>query len=118
MDWCLRGPQDRKQSEWAVRGSKEKGPGGEKQPKKHAPKMPGNALCAQDAAAREHANVSRRSQQHYATHEKMHSGGNSVFRSEEHTSELQSRLHLVCRLLLEKKKKHHQTHAIAQLDTN
>src|SRR5687768_18227546 len=26
------------------------------------------------------------------------------FRSEEHTSELQSRLHLVCRLLLEKKK--------------
>src|SRR5437870_7496985 len=29
---------------------------------------------------------------------------------EEHTSELQSRGHLVCRLLLEKKKKQHQTH--------
>src|SRR2546429_3124935 len=29
----------------------------------------------------------------------------SKWRSEEHTSELQSRLHLVCRLLLEKKKK-------------
>src|SRR2546422_5944126 len=29
-------------------------------------------------------------------------------RSEEHTSELQSRLHLVCRLLLEKKKNKHQ----------
>src|SRR5216684_5296376 len=29
----------------------------------------------------------------------------SDLRSEEHTSELQSRLHLVCRLLLEKKKK-------------
>src|SRR5687768_18259729 len=29
----------------------------------------------------------------------------SSYRSEEHTSELQSRLHLVCRLLLEKKKK-------------
>src|SRR2546422_6474263 len=29
-------------------------------------------------------------------------------RSEEHTSELQSRLHLVCRLLLEKKKTPHQ----------
>src|SRR2546422_7115352 len=29
-------------------------------------------------------------------------------RSEEHTSELQSRLHLVCRLLLEKKKQTHQ----------
>src|SRR2546429_3667345 len=30
-------------------------------------------------------------------------GANPVVRSEEHTSELQSRLHLVCRLLLEKK---------------
>src|SRR2546422_9220150 len=30
----------------------------------------------------------------------------AVTRSEEHTSELQSRLHLVCRLLLEKKKNH------------
>src|SRR2546429_1658591 len=30
--------------------------------------------------------------------------GNDIERSEEHTSELQSRLHLVCRLLLEKKK--------------
>src|SRR2546422_1354571 len=29
----------------------------------------------------------------------------AAHRSEEHTSELQSRLHLVCRLLLEKKKK-------------
>src|SRR2546422_8143175 len=31
-------------------------------------------------------------------------------RSEEHTSELQSRLHLVCRLLLEKKKKQTSRH--------
>src|SRR2546429_2303789 len=31
-------------------------------------------------------------------------GAKSPTRSEEHTSELQSRLHLVCRLLLEKKK--------------
>src|SRR2546429_3487650 len=31
-------------------------------------------------------------------------------RSEEHTSELQSRLHLVCRLLLEKKKNHDCCH--------
>src|SRR6266699_5717471 len=30
-------------------------------------------------------------------------------RSEEHTSELQSRPHLVCRLLLEKKTHHHST---------
>src|SRR3712207_9557346 len=32
----------------------------------------------------------------------------SVLRSEEHTSELQSRQYLVCRLLLEKKKKYTQ----------
>src|SRR2546422_3875279 len=32
-------------------------------------------------------------------------GPGDAGRSEEHTSELQSRLHLVCRLLLEKKKK-------------
>src|SRR2546422_8569950 len=31
-----------------------------------------------------------------------------TIRSEEHTSELQSRLHLVCRLLLEKKKKNNK----------
>src|SRR2546422_1103541 len=31
-------------------------------------------------------------------------GAQGAARSEEHTSELQSRLHLVCRLLLEKKK--------------
>src|SRR2546422_4122858 len=34
-----------------------------------------------------------------------HFESRGVVRSEEHTSELQSRLHLVCRLLLEKKKK-------------
>src|SRR5690625_6623274 len=33
------------------------------------------------------------------------SGSDATSRSEEHTSELQSRGHLVCRLLLEKKKK-------------
>src|SRR5690348_16190838 len=32
-------------------------------------------------------------------------GGDTAMRSEEHTSELQSPVHLVCRLLLEKKKK-------------
>src|SRR5256884_5347420 len=37
-------------------------------------------------------------------------------RSEEHTSELQSRLHLVCRLLLEKKKEYHKhIHHLAQV---
>src|SRR5258708_13777258 len=42
----------------------------------------------------------------------LHPGGrlpdpNNLKRSEEHTSELQSPDHLVCRLLLEKKKIHH-----------
>src|SRR5438876_2174671 len=35
------------------------------------------------------------------------STGALISRSEEHTSELQSPVHLVCRLLLEKKKKQH-----------
>src|SRR2546422_6069796 len=40
-----------------------------------------------------------------------------VVRSEEHTSELQSRLHLVCRLLLEKKKTKKSTKTEIPLDT-
>src|ERR1041385_9569920 len=36
-------------------------------------------------------------------------GSGKIRRSEEHTSELQSRLHLVCRLLLEKKNKYQST---------
>src|SRR4051794_41713478 len=40
-----------------------------------------------------------------ASHEQSHWSS----RSEEHTSELQSPVHLVCRLLLEKKKKPHLT---------
>src|SRR2546422_8306724 len=38
------------------------------------------------------------------THPGLHKEKKGSPRSEEHTSELQSRLHLVCRLLLEKKK--------------
>src|SRR2546422_8585051 len=38
---------------------------------------------------------------------RSHDGPGAAPRSEEHTSELQSRLHLVCRLLLEKKKNTH-----------
>src|SRR5215813_8799853 len=41
-------------------------------------------------------------------------GWSTAGRSEEHTSELQSRPHLVCRLLLEKKKEIHQL--VADLD--
>src|SRR5690554_7490572 len=46
--------------------------------------------------------------------------GNMAFqadRSEEHTSELQSRPHLVCRLLLEKKKKN-KNHTVSTSDTS
>src|SRR5260370_24996453 len=38
-------------------------------------------------------------------HVRRYNCGESLSRSEEHTSELQSHLNLVCRLLLEKKKK-------------
>src|SRR5689334_24454665 len=37
------------------------------------------------------------------THEQRRADAMSAMRSEEHTSELQSQFHLVCRLLLEKK---------------
>src|SRR2546422_11540993 len=40
-----------------------------------------------------------------------------LVRSEEHTSELQSRLHLVCRLLLEKKKKNRLRDVVSQRET-
>src|SRR2546429_4624329 len=43
----------------------------------------------------------------YWRQERKMMGVAALRRSEEHTSELQSRLHLVCRLLLEKKKKTH-----------
>src|SRR2546429_7187520 len=39
-----------------------------------------------------------------------HEAAQIALRSEEHTSELQSRLHLVCRLLLEKKKQEPNPH--------
>src|SRR3712207_7289907 len=42
----------------------------------------------------------------------VHTGQHYDERSEEHTSELQSRQYLVCRLLLEKKKKIYTNHRI------
>src|SRR3989449_4009112 len=42
--------------------------------------------------------------------------GRRCGRSEEHTSELQSRLHLVCRLLLEKKKKKITNHTVCRIE--
>src|SRR5215208_2506787 len=46
----------------------------------------------------------RRQLHHRRGHASRRSRGHGAGRSEEHTSELQSRGHLVCRLLLEKKK--------------
>src|SRR5438876_2465738 len=48
-----------------------------------------------------------------ADHARLVDGlGDAPQRSEEHTSELQSPVHLVCRLLLEKKKEHHGHHRL------
>src|SRR5215813_14954446 len=44
-------------------------------------------------------------------------GHRAAARSEEHTSELQSRPHLVCRLLLEKKKKKKKTNKVNKNNT-
>src|SRR2546422_1334210 len=62
--------------------------------------------------AREGALRSRARQRPAARRRPGEHGG---VRSEEHTSELQSRLHLVCRLLLEKKKKDTQKSLIDSL---
>src|SRR5438105_7786611 len=43
--------------------------------------------------------------QAFAVRAKSHAVDSALVRSEEHTSELQSRVELVCRLLLEKKKR-------------
>src|SRR3712207_8078523 len=53
-------------------------------------------------ARRAHARRDR--PRHAAAHRYAAAGGAGGARSEEHTSELQSRQYLVCRLLLEKKK--------------
>src|SRR5205085_3890964 len=54
------------------------------------------------AAGRRRSRASRRSN---SPHDRSHPGPEHSARSEEHTSELQSQSNLVCRLLLEKKKK-------------
>src|SRR6266550_9104420 len=60
-------------------------------------------LSLHDALPISHPSVSE-----LAMRPRPHSPASNA-RSEEHTSELQSRLHLVCRLLLEKKKKNTYT---------
>src|SRR6266498_5368426 len=67
----------------------------EPQPRSDAPERPRHALPQRGRSGRG---------QRYRDHGVAGSGSGAP-RSEEHTSELQSRPHLVCRLLLEKKKK-------------
>src|SRR2546422_7788475 len=65
-------------------------------------------LSIYDSVARAHGPRDRRFRVEHAQHlrpQDIPLFGKLGVRSEEHTSELQSRLHLVCRLLLEKKKK-------------
>src|SRR3954449_13635108 len=63
--------------------------------------FPYTTLFRSTGAERTHAIEQRQGQRH-----------TDASRSEEHTSELQSHSHLVCRLLLEKKKKQYTPHAI------
>src|SRR5438270_4644955 len=60
-----------------------------------------------DAEAREHGDLRHL---HRGWHDARHDPACQRSRSEEHTSELQSQSNLVCRLLLEKKKKEKQDH--------
>src|SRR3989449_6618688 len=61
-----------------------------------------STACARSRRPSPSAQRSRRSRLSALRDDALERGD---LRSEEHTSELQSRLHLVCRLLLEKKKK-------------
>src|SRR2546425_3101847 len=53
----------------------------------------------------------------HTEHHRVSLIASSAYRSEEHTSELQSLAYLVCRLLLEKKKKNHGTPTSTQYVT-
>src|SRR2546422_4548353 len=76
----------------------------ERQERHIGPRLKG---LGRDALASRSSELSgRRWRRDTAVSRRSHSVPNAHgYRSEEHTSELQSRLHLVCRLLLEKKKK-------------
>src|SRR5216684_7686918 len=67
----------------------------------HTPLMPGTPSLCRSAQMPAERNAAQNS---------------PASRSEEHTSELQSRLHLVCRLLLEKKKHTGADHNVSTLE--
>src|SRR5690606_40090102 len=62
------------------------------------------ATAVSRAASRRAFRIRRRSRSEQPPHTPWSIRFSSAYRSEEHTSELQSRENLVCRLLLEKKK--------------
>src|SRR5437879_9895768 len=61
-------------------------------------------VCSSDLCGRIRVGTRRRARNHRVGVPRAHDPGGRP-RSEEHTSELQSPMYLVCRLLLEKKKK-------------
>src|SRR2546422_6289790 len=74
---------------------------------------PRSTLFPYTTLFRSHGAARRSLRARRAAHRQGHLGR----RSEEHTSELQSRLHLVCRLLLEKKKKKKKKQTKSARDT-
>src|SRR2546422_7001991 len=62
-------------------------------------------ICRRSGGPRNEGAASRRRRRNRRRSRFRRRRRDAAPRSEEHTSELQSRLHLVCRLLLEKKKK-------------
>src|SRR5207253_8119049 len=74
----------------------------------HPERRDAPALGGQDGARVFHSMEARHATQHAVDVRAV--DDRTSTRSEEHTSELQSRGHLVCRLLLEKKKKKARTH--------
>src|SRR3712207_8602070 len=71
------------------------------------PVQPNKAVVGRNAFAHESGIHQDGVLKERSTYEIMEAATVGVDRSEEHTSELQSRQYLVCRLLLEKKKKKH-----------
>src|SRR3712207_6922467 len=74
------------------------------------PILPGPACFSTNGSCSPRHCISRSRSQRTETSPSIRSSTNTSARSEEHTSELQSRQYLVCRLLLEKKKHIHQQH--------
>src|SRR3712207_8548343 len=70
---------------------------------------PGQRRQAVEVRARADVDDLRRVEAVVLDHRRAHPVAHREHRSEEHTSELQSRQYLVCRLLLEKKKHHRYT---------